>query len=100
MPLALKHSTIEICIFRCPLLLLFSFEFKPKPLNTSTGLAICTKLCGNTKMPTITLSLPKEFEEAKKNFPKVNWNEVLKAGILERLEELKKFKELKKRGKI
>ena len=43
-------------------------------------------------MATITLSLSKEFEEAKARFPDVDWNEVLKRGILKRLEELKKFK--------
>ena len=51
-------------------------------------------------MATITVSLPKEFEEAKKKFPETDWNEVLKRGILKRLEELKKFEELKKRGLI
>ena len=51
-------------------------------------------------MPTITLSLPKEFEEAKKRFPEVNWNEILKAGILKRLAELKKLEELKKQGEL
>jgi len=51
-------------------------------------------------MPTITLSLPREFEEAKKKFPEINWNEVLKLAILKRLAELQKFEELKKRGAL
>ena len=51
-------------------------------------------------MTTITLSLPKEFEEAKKKFPEVDWNEVIKRGVLKRLEELKKFEELKNRGAL
>ena len=51
-------------------------------------------------MATITVSLPREFEETKRKFPEVNWNEVLKRGILKRLEELKKFEELKTRGVI
>ncbi|MFH1637027.1 MAG: hypothetical protein ABIB71_01215 [Candidatus Woesearchaeota archaeon] len=51
-------------------------------------------------MATITLSMPKAFEEAKKRFPKVNWNEVLKAGLLRRLRELQKFEELKRRGEL
>ena len=51
-------------------------------------------------MATITVSLPKECEEAKKKFPETDWNEVLKRGILKRLEELKKFEELKKKGLI
>ena len=51
-------------------------------------------------MATITLSLPKEFEEAKKKFPDVNWNELLKIGILKRLLELKRFRELKQGEKL
>ncbi len=51
-------------------------------------------------MPTITLSLPKEFEVAKKRFPDVDWNEVLKDGILKKLEQLEKFEELVKKGVI
>lgn len=51
-------------------------------------------------MTTITLSLPKEFEEAKSKFPEVDWNEVIKRGVLKRLNELKKFEELKSRGEL
>ncbi|NOR85082.1 hypothetical protein GQ473_03110 [archaeon] len=40
-------------------------------------------------MATITLSMPKRFERAKKEFPYVDWNEVIKTGILKRLEEIK-----------
>ncbi len=51
-------------------------------------------------MATFTISVPKEFEELKKKYPKIDWNEVIKQGILQRLKELKKFEELKKRGEI
>ena len=51
-------------------------------------------------MATLTVSLPEKFEQAKKRFPYINWNEVLKRGILKRLEELKKFEELKQRGEL
>jgi hypothetical protein len=51
-------------------------------------------------MATLTITAPKGFEEAKKEFPHINWNEVLKQGILQRLEELKKFEQLKREGKI
>ena len=74
------------------------FSLKPKDLNISTDLLIYTEFIGGTKMATITLSLPKEFELVKKRFPEVNWNEILKQGILRRLAELKKFEELRKRG--
>jgi len=48
-------------------------------------------------MATITLSLPKEFEEAKKKHSQVDWNEVIKQGILDRLKRLEKLME---RGKL
>lgn len=51
-------------------------------------------------MATITLSLPEEFESVRKRFPDVDWNEVLKRGILKRLEELKRFEGLKERGEL
>ena len=51
-------------------------------------------------MATITLSMPERFTKAKKEFPTINWNEVLKQGILKRLKELKKFEELKNRGEL
>ncbi len=51
-------------------------------------------------MATITLSLPKEFEKIKERFPDTDWNEVVKRGILKRLEELKKLETLRKRGEL
>ena len=51
-------------------------------------------------MATFTISAPKELEGLRKRFPLVNWNEVMKQGILKRLEELEKFEELKKKGVI
>ena len=49
-------------------------------------------------MATITISLPKEFEEIKRKFPEINWNEVLKTAIIKRLEEIEKFERTKERG--
>ncbi|MBI2137764.1 hypothetical protein HYU12_04575 [Candidatus Woesearchaeota archaeon] len=49
-------------------------------------------------MATVTISLPKEFEGIKLRFPDVNWNEVLKRGILKKLENLKKFEQSKEQG--
>ena len=51
-------------------------------------------------MATITISVPEKYEELKRRYPDVNWNEVLKRGILKRLEELKKFEKLKERGEL
>ena len=47
-------------------------------------------------MATITLSLPKEFEEAKKKHSQVDWNKVIKQGILEKLEKLDKLAKIGK----
>ncbi len=51
-------------------------------------------------MATITLSMPKRYVTAKKEFPEVNWNEVMKASIIKRLHEVKKFEDLKRRGEL
>lgn len=51
-------------------------------------------------MATITLSLPKEFEKIKGRFPDTDWNEVVKRGILKRLEDLKKLETLRNRGEL
>jgi len=68
-----------------------------KDLNKCVDFSVYTEFDGGTKMATLTLSVP-GYEEAKKKFPEVNWNEVLKAGLLRRLEELKQFEALKNEG--
>jgi hypothetical protein len=72
----------------------------PKDLNTSTDLIVCTEIHGGAEMATITVSVGDELERVRKKFPDVDWNEVLKRGLLKRLEELKKFEELRKRGEL
>ena len=42
-------------------------------------------------MATLTISAPKELNKIRKQFPKIDWNEVMKIGILNRLKELKQF---------
>lgn len=41
-------------------------------------------------MPSITISLEKEFEEKLENFPWINWSAVIKQGLLEK-EELQEL---------
>ncbi len=48
-------------------------------------------------MATITISVPESLDEVKRRFPKIDWNEVLKRGVIKRLEELKRFEKLKER---
>ena len=50
--------------------------------------------CGDS-MASLTVSMPDRFNEIKKEFPDIKWNEVMKAGILKRLDELRKFEEFK-----
>ncbi len=51
-------------------------------------------------MATITISLPEEFNEIRKKFPEINWNEVLKMAIIKRLIKIEKIKELNEKGEL
>jgi len=72
-------------------------KFPSKCLNICTDFNVYMK---KEKMVTFTLSMPKEYDEVKKKYPEVNWNRIIKEGVLRRLEELKKFEELKRKGVI
>jgi len=52
-------------------------------------------------MPKMTVSVPDELlAKFKKNNPDINVAEVVRRGIIRRVEELEKFEELKKKGVI
>lgn len=52
-------------------------------------------------MATFTVSVPTELlKEAREKFPHIDWNEMIKRGLLRRLDELKKFRELKEKGML
>lgn len=52
-------------------------------------------------MPKITVSIPDELlKKFKKSHPDVNVAEVVRSGIKRKVEELKKFEELKRKGLI
>ena len=51
-------------------------------------------------MKRLTLSVSKEFKNELDKFPDINWSEVMKAGIMKKLEKLEKFEELERRGVI
>jgi len=50
---------------------------------------------GGIIMATFTVSLPKEFERARREFPEANWNELIKKGIMKRLGELKQLDKMR-----
>lgn len=51
-------------------------------------------------MPKVTLSIPKELKERLDKHPEVNWTEVLRRGIKDKLAKLVKFEELERRGEL
>ena len=51
-------------------------------------------------MKRFTVSISKELKERLDKMPEVNWPEVMKQGILEKLAKLKKFEELENRGEL
>jgi len=46
-------------------------------------------------MEKVTLSIPEELKKKLERYPEVNWTEVLRRGIKERIEKLKKFEKMK-----
>jgi len=51
-------------------------------------------------MKRFTVSISKELKERLDEMPDVNWPEVAKEGVLEKLAKLQKFEELERKGVI
>ena len=51
-------------------------------------------------MPTFTVSITKELKKRIDEHPEINWAEVVRRGIIKKVEELEKFEELKMKGAI
>ena len=51
-------------------------------------------------MPKFTISIPKELKKQLDEMPEVNWSEVLRRGIKEKICKLEKFEELDRRGEL
>jgi len=51
-------------------------------------------------MKRLTISIPEELKAKLDKLPEVNWPEVLKTGIIRKLEQLEKFEELVSKGVI
>jgi hypothetical protein len=45
-------------------------------------------------MPKVTVSVPEELKNKLDKYPEVNWSEVLRRGIKEKIEKLKKFEKM------
>lgn len=83
----------------------------PKALNTSTSFCLITTFCayilclygteqGGVRMPTLTLSIPRELKERMDAMPEVNWPEVLRVRLEKRASQLLKFEKMRKRGEL
>jgi len=51
-------------------------------------------------MKRFTVSIPKELKERLDKRPDVNWTEVAKEGVVEKLKQLVKFEELVNKGEV
>ena len=51
-------------------------------------------------MKRFTVSIPKELKKRLDAFPDINWPEVVKEGIKEKVSKLEKFEELENRGEL
>lgn len=51
-------------------------------------------------MPTFTVAIPEELKKKITSYPEINWSEYLKQRFEVKIHELKKFEELKNRGKL
>ncbi|MBN2251800.1 MAG: hypothetical protein JW724_06985 [Candidatus Altiarchaeota archaeon] len=52
------------------------------------------------RMKRFTVSLPKELKKKLEAMPDINWPEVAKEGLVEKLTKLEKFKKLENEGVI
>lgn len=51
-------------------------------------------------MKRVTFSFPKELKARMDARPEINWPEIIRKGILKKLDKLEKFEELERRGVI
>ena len=51
-------------------------------------------------MRRFTVSIPKELKDKLDKMPQINWPEVAKEGVVEKLHKLMKFEELERRGEL
>jgi len=51
-------------------------------------------------MRRFTVSIPEELKEKLDKMPNINWPEVAKEGVVEKLSKLVKFEELERRGEL
>src|SRR3989344_5514223 len=63
-------------------------------LNIFTVSTLFTEFNGGTKMPNMTLSLPEDLKSKMEGFPEINWSEVARECLSERVKKLALLKML------
>jgi len=51
-------------------------------------------------MPTLTLAIPKDMKEEMEKLPELNWSEIARAAIAEKVAEFKLFKSIVSKSKL
>ncbi len=51
-------------------------------------------------MKRFTISIPKDLKEELDKIPEIDWPELMKAGIIKKIEQLEKFEQLVNEGVI
>ena len=57
-------------------------------------------MCGDEIMKRFTVSIPNELKAKLDTMSDINWSEVAKQGIKEKLYKLEKFEELENKGEL
>lgn len=51
-------------------------------------------------MPTLTLAIPTELKEEMSSLPELNWSEIARKAIVEKIKEYKTFKKIVAKSKL
>ncbi len=66
----------------------------PKSLYIPKHLLVFKHILGGATMPRITLSIPDDIKERMDKMPEVNWSEVIREGLKDKVKKLKQFEEM------
>jgi hypothetical protein len=55
---------------------------------------------GGRKMPTLTLAVPKDLKSEMDSMPELNWSEIARKAISEKVSEYKLFKSIVSKSKL
>lgn len=68
----------------------------PKALYISTSFTLFTEFNGGVKMPNITLSIPEDLKSKMDELPEINWSEVTREFLSEKVNRFALLKKLDK----